>query len=88
LIYVSKLEGHFPFCVAKRKVREKVFHLRQGYGGQGEKGDGVPSNPYGLRRDKLRKKERTDPVKGFSLFRKSNCQPLSGTKHLSNLKSM
>jgi len=42
----SILEGHFSFCVIKRKVPGK---------GLGKRGDGVPSSLGGIRRDKLRR---------------------------------
>ncbi len=45
-----------------------------------EKGDGVPSSPCGLRRDKLGKRERTDPAKGFSLFPKAPISTFIGNK--------
>ena len=45
-----------------------------------EKGDGVPSSPCGLRRDKLGKRERTFPQKGFSLFPKSPISTFIGNR--------
>ena len=45
-----------------------------------EKGDGVPSSPCGLRRDKLGKRERTFPQKGFSLFHKAPISTFIGNK--------
>ena len=58
------------------KCQEKVFLLRQGYGGQGK---GVE---FRLRRrlcrDKLRRGKRTDPAKG--LFPLLKYRPLLGTE--------
>ncbi len=45
-----------------------------------EKGDGVPSSPCGLRRDKLGKGERTFPQKGVSLFPKAPISTFIGNK--------
>ena len=45
-----------------------------------EKGDGVPSSPCGLRRDKLGKRKRTFPQKGFSLFPKAPISTFIGNK--------
>ena len=43
-----------------------------------EKRRGVPSSPYRLRRDNLRRKKRTDPAKG--LFPLLNYLPIWGTE--------
>ena len=73
----------FPIWVDSRQYGV-VFHLRQGFGGQGKRVM-VFRRCHRLWRDKLGKWERTDPAKGFSLFPKSANQPLSGTEFLKNI---
>ena len=54
-----------------------------------EKRGGVPSSPYGLRRDKLRRGKRTFPKKGFFPSSSNNLyweQSFTQKKDLSNIR--
>ena len=72
------------FATQIDKCREKVFRLRQGYGGQGKKGVEFRLRRR-LRRDKLRRGKSTDPAKG--LFPLLKYRPLLATELYKKLRS-
>ena len=64
----SELEGHFSFCVTKRKVPRKGW----------KKGDGVPPSHKAVA-GQVGEAEQDRSGKSFLRVPKSNCQPSSGT---------